>query len=162
MIKRHIVAFLITIAVYFIPTSTICNDFLYFLVHVFLSAVYITLIYNFAKIAILPILIGIEILSIILTIPAFIYWVVVSRIIHLPPEIALFVSSKSQWFYSNFETTMLICFVAEIVVIILGAAHGGIHQLFLPMCQYIIHAIHSVKITLLASWYTLCKIISNS
>ncbi len=147
MLKRHIVALLITIAVYFIPTGAICNDFLYFPVHVFLSAVYITLIYNFAKTRATHILIALELLSIIFTIPAYAQW---------------FLSSKSQWFYNNFETTMLICFVVEIVVIILGAAHGGILQLFLPLRQYIIHAIHSIKITLLAYWYTLCKIISNS
>lgn len=147
MLSRHIIALLITVAFYYIPTGSICNDFLYFPVHAFWSAIYITLIYSFAKTRIMHFLIAVEIVSIIFTVPAYTQW---------------FLSSKSQWFYTNFEHIMLICFMAEIVVIILGAMHGGIHKLFLSMRLYIIHAFHSIKTNILATWYALCKIKSNS
>jgi hypothetical protein len=148
-LNRHLIAIFVTIIFYKIPTMAACilianalneykiaipPDFIYWPLHAAWSPFYIVIVYNFASLRITYLLIIIEIASILLTISAYIQW---------------FLSLKSQWFYANFEHIMTLCFILEIAVIIIGATHGGILQLYLSMRKYIIHAIFSAKTNIL-------------
>jgi len=133
--KRHILALLITIAFYNIPTmllskilSTVIpikfdgiENWLYWPIHALLSAAYFLVMYNFARIRMIIYILSIEIAAILFTIPACIQWAL---------------ASESQWFYDYFEHIMALCCILQIVAIMVGAAHGGVFHLFLFVRKY--------------------------
>lgn len=116
-LSRHLSALLISIAFYFAPLSKIAPDQMYFQFHSLLSIFYSILIYQ-TRIREVPFLIIIECISVIYTTITYVQW-------HL--------ALQSQWFYDNFENIMSVCFLAQIIVIMIGASHGGIRRIISAM-----------------------------
>lgn len=124
--ERHLIALAITVVIYKIHTSTVISALtlgllseetrahIYFPLHAAWSIPYSILIYSFAKTRLTNILMFIEIISVVYTIFAYAQW---------------FLSSKSQWFYINFDFIMWVCFLFELIAIMIGATHGGIHRI---------------------------------
>ncbi len=114
---RHIIALLISAAFYIPDYLKYAPMEMYFQLHSLLSIFYAILIYQ-TRIREVPILILIECISVIYTTLCYVQW---------------FLALRSQWFYDNFENIMAVCFLAEIIVIMIGASHGGVRRIISAM-----------------------------
>ena len=123
---RHLIALLITVLFYFAPLSKIAPDEMYFQFHSLLSIFYSILIYQ-TRIREVPFLILIECISVIYTTITYVQW---------------YLALRSQWFYDNFENIMSVCFLAQIIVIMIGASHGGVRRIISAMRLDCLHDDH--------------------
>lgn len=111
MLKRHILSLLITISIYYLPSMiyNVADKYLW-LHNALLSVIYIALIYNFAKIRLMPLLLAIETIAIMATFAACLQF----DILH----------SKG-FFYSNYEQIINACYISELIIIGVGILNGG-------------------------------------
>lgn len=123
MYKRHFLALLITIGIYYLPYVgyNVADKYLW-LHNALLSVIYIALIYNCAKIRLMPLLIAVETMAVITTFAASFQF----DILH----------SKG-FFYGNYEQIINACYITELIIIGVGILNGGaiktVHRLWLSL-----------------------------
>lgn len=106
MLIRHMLALIVTISIYHLAPVPVVG---YYAVASCWSMLYITIICTIAKTRVSALLVTIETLAIATMLATYTEPV-------LAPE--------SQWLYQHFARIMTLCYVAEIAVIITGAASG--------------------------------------
>jgi len=111
MLKRHFVALAITLLIYYLPSLGyyVADKYLW-LHNALLSVMYIALIYNFAKIRLMPLLIAVETMAVITTFAACFQFDVLQT---------------KGIFYSNYEQIINACYIAELIIIGVGILNGG-------------------------------------
>lgn len=125
MIKRHILSLLITLGIYYLPSMLYDVADKYLWIHnALLSVIYIALIYNFAKIRLMPLLIAAETVAVITTFLAC-----------LQHD---FLNSKG-FFYTNYEQIINACYISELIIIGVGAVSGGTIKNIYRLWLYIIN-----------------------
>lgn len=114
MFKRHFIALAITLLIYYLPTMGyyVPDKFLWFH-NALLSSIYIALIYRFAKIRLMPLLVLTETIAVFTTLAAC---------------YQLDVTQSKGFFYSNYEQIINACYMAELIIIGIGAVSGGVYK----------------------------------
>jgi len=114
MYKRYFLSLIITISIYYLPSLGYYVADKYLWVHnALLSVIYIALIYNFAKIRLMPLLIAVETMAVITTFAACFQFDVLQT---------------KGIFYRNYEQIINACYIAELIIIGIGAVSGGVYK----------------------------------
>ena len=123
MFKRHFIALAITISVYWIPPMLYnTHGYAEWLNSTAWSAIYCALIYRFAKIRIMPLLLGAEVMAMMSIVGAF---------------VEVHILKLNGLFYVNYEQIINACYFAELIIIAVGVMNGGfvkrVHRFWLSI-----------------------------